>query len=704
MYEKQASRIELVRGDITKLSVGAIVNAANTTLLGGGGVDGAIHRAAGPELLEECRRLGGCPTGEARITRGCRLPARHVIHAVGPVYRDGKHGEPEMLRSAYESSLRLARDRGIESVAFPAISTGAYGYPKAEAAEVALRTALEWLAKEALPERIIFCLFDAESLAIYERTLSRLAGSPGEGPGGPKGGGPSGPGGRGLSAGLALLALLASGLAGASAAAGEAPARPPLWLAVAPPSLAPAVEALAERRSHEGLEAAIVPPGGSDDPVSEAIRARARRPGCITLVGDFEEGASAEPWCLPPRRVEGVYWRGGGRREFWSDSAYGDFDGDRVPDVPVGRIPARTPAEVSLVVRKIIAFEDRAPRIEDLDLPFWAGDPAFGPAAQAFAPLVALEVVRRELPPWVSPWVMVADPEHPLCGWPPDQPELFSARLKKGASLGAVMSHGFVRGVRGMPHEGRVTAYRVEDAERAFGEGPPAPPVFVITCSSGDFTAPARCLTEAFLFSPGGPVAAAGATEESHPLPNAYLGIALARTLGRRPRTVGELWLEAQRTALAERNVIFEFALSRAAGALGMETDVEGLKRDQPLIYALLGDPATRLKRPEPLRVAIAREGDRWRYRVEPPDGAREIHVGVRGPAELEPRAPLAGPEEARRRLAEGNAALGYRPVRAEAHPRSWEGVLERPGIYRFAVVAPDTVRVAVEEVAQSGN
>lgn len=166
------SRIKIIVADITTLEVDAVVNAANKSLLGGGGVDGAIHRAAGPGLLEECRGLGGCPTGQAKITGGYNLPAKSIIHTVGPIYDGDGYHEAELLASCYRESLRLAVDAGLRSVAFPCISTGVFGYPPHAACDIAVSTVIEWLAMNPTPDLVTFCCFSGEDADIYRARLA----------------------------------------------------------------------------------------------------------------------------------------------------------------------------------------------------------------------------------------------------------------------------------------------------------------------------------------------------------------------------------------------------------------------------------------------------------------------------------------------------------------------------------------------------
>jgi len=174
MFKSLKKRIRVEIDDITQLDVDAIVNAANSSLLGGGGVDGAIHRAAGPELLAQCRTLGGCKEGEAKITGGYMLAAKHVIHTVGPVWDGGAHGEPELLAGCYRSSLQLASENAVHTIAFPCISTGVFGYPQDEACKVAVTTVIEWLRSNELPKTVTFCCFSDEDADLYRAQLSDI--------------------------------------------------------------------------------------------------------------------------------------------------------------------------------------------------------------------------------------------------------------------------------------------------------------------------------------------------------------------------------------------------------------------------------------------------------------------------------------------------------------------------------------------------
>lgn len=462
--------------------------------------------------------------------------------------------------------------------------------------------------------------------------------------------------------------------------AGAAEQRP-LWLAVCKADLAEALTPLAEKRRGEGFEVIV-----STEPIAEALTASPRAPDYLLLVGDDEPGENGRSWYLPAKRRELYRWRRVQPREFASDTAWGDLDGDLVPDIAVGRLPARTRDQVGLVVGKILRYEGQSPSLADLRLNVWAGSPAYGAAIDAVSTGALLLMIRIAAPGWVEPWIVSGNPLHPLCGWPPDQPGLVTRQMRRGGLCTVLMGHASAESFFSMTHQGQRICYTAADAEAELAEGPPSPPLWFLSCESGDFTRAGPCLAESFLFLPGGPVATIGATTESHPLPNYFSGSCLLRCLGKGEKRVGRLWLAAQRDALRARNFLVERVLRDVEGKLEEEIDVAKLRRDQILMYALLGDPATRLRMPESLAVRVERTENGWHWKAERPEGAGSLHLGHRPDQPLSPKAaPRPGqPAEARAAFRAANAAAAFTALPSPPPDGPWEGTVAKPGWLRL--------------------
>jgi hypothetical protein len=468
-------------------------------------------------------------------------------------------------------------------------------------------------------------------------------------------------------------------------------AEEPLWLAVGPAELLKPLAPLAKHRAHQGLRVKVRAGG-----VKEGLAEHA--PAFLLLVGDHAPGSEKEAWHLPARTLRLYRWRKAQAEIYASDAAWGDRDGDGLPDCAVGRIPARTPAEVAEVVRKTIAYETRVPTVNDLRLVAWAGAPGYGGLVDAFATLMLVTTVRNNAPRWMSPWIISADARQALCGWPPDHPEIFSRAMQEGSLMTAIAAHGNADAAYSMPHEGRWILYTAEHAARFLDGDRPVAPLIFLACNCAEHDRARASLAERLLFLPGGPVATVGATTESHPLTNNYVGTCLLRAAagkyGRHDR-LGSLWLESQRRAAEERSLILESMLKDVEGKLEPEINVAKLRRDQQLMYALLGDPALRLPLPLPLEATIDADGC-WRAtRVE---GATELHVAFRAmPLEMPPP---AGTDAATRRLAfaAANLAEGYAARGVLRGDAEWTGSFEERGQLRLVATGPGVLRVAVLE------
>jgi hypothetical protein len=484
---------------------------------------------------------------------------------------------------------------------------------------------------------------------------------------------------------IALL-LLSGGLA-------RAADKKPLWLAVSKPDLAEPLKPLAEKRRTDGFEVVL-----SDKPVEAALSASPRRPDFLLLVGDDEPGQEKAPWYLPAKRLKLYRWRSVQPQEFASDAAWGDLDGDGVPDIPVGRIPARTRAQVELVVRKILAFESQPPAAADLQLAVWLGSPEYNAAINAMAAGLGVSMLQTKGPQWLQPWFVSGSPSDAYCGWPPDQSARFTRQMKQGGVMGILMGHANADGFFSMTHAGRPIFYTAADAAQEFGKGPPVPPMVFFSCGSGEFARAKPCHAKSLLLLPGGPVATIGATTESHPLTNYFSGVCLLSALGGQERRLGAVWHGAQRQASTSRDFVMEMLLRNVEGSLEKDINVEKLRHDQLLMYALLGDPATRLRLPERLEASVERVEKGWRWRVKKPTGATHLEVGLREPAAspASPEEKLTTAKKADKVSDAANACFAFAARPSPPDDGPWEGTCDRPGWLRLVAVGPSGLHVAV--------
>jgi len=474
-----------------------------------------------------------------------------------------------------------------------------------------------------------------------------------------------------------------------AAATAEPPRDKPIWLAVTRPMFERALAPLAGHRGAEGLEAVV-----TTEPVERAIAKLPRPPACILLVGDDSDDPAdaGRPWRVPVRRLPFYRWRDVQPPTFASDAAWGDLDADGLPDVPVGRLPVRTARELERIVAKIIAYESRPLRADDLRLSVWAGSAMYGEVVDRLANTLLLTTLKNKSPAWLEPWVLLTEASEPPDGAKGDPARAFLDQVRRGGLMTLLIGHASRTSFAASQTTGRWVELTARRAERELEQGEVASPMVIVACDTGDFvdpkarrrswpgSAPARDATppaaapptpslgEALLLAPAGPVAVVAATTESHPLPNAYLGRAMLDQMAHPYRRLGTWFLAAQREAAAMRDPLLEATLRDVEGKLEERIDTARLQQDQQLTYAILGDPATRIRLPREMELAVEREQAAWRWRVvSPPSGARVLEVGVRRPAAM----PGA-----------------FEPVRPPAPDQPWQGTVTGPGVLR--VLAAD--------------
>ncbi|QJE96666.1 C25 family cysteine peptidase [Luteolibacter luteus] len=470
------------------------------------------------------------------------------------------------------------------------------------------------------------------------------------------------------------------------------------WLCIGPDELLKEAAPLCEYRAAQGWEVVK-----SSAAPRKAIGAQTTKPAAILLLGDDLPGDAGEVWLTRAERHPYHGWLAKHPKEFVSDSSYGDLDHDGVPDVPVGRIPARTPEELGAVVKKILAWESRTPSPEDLTLPVWTGDPGFGKIGSvlklAYLPFV-MQQLRREAPPWAGFWFLQSDPRSPFCGWPADSAVNFNERVAQGGLLSAMIGHGREDSwwITTLPSGS--LRYRAEDARAMTGPSP-APPHVVFACRCGAFADGAkRSLAEEFLFAPGGPVACVGASVDSHPLTNYYGSTSLLRSLGEPGcDTFGEAWVSSIRKAHERHEPIIETLVSVLEPLLiGKRNEIRNLKSDHLLIYNLLGDPATRLFVPQTLEAKVVRSREGWTWIVpkpkDLPTGARLIvqhRPEIRSFSFKKPARAATAADDLMRQV---NDSLNFKTLSEMSREEEWHGALNEAGSLRLCLSDSSGIRV----------
>ncbi len=471
-----------------------------------------------------------------------------------------------------------------------------------------------------------------------------------------------------------------------------------------------ALEPLVQQRRSEGFAVVV-----SIEPVEVALRSYGPRPAMILLVGDDAAGTHAHaPWSLPAQRAPFYRWRATQAEEMPTDAVYGDLDDDGLPDIPVGRLPVRTVDQAAAIVAKILAYEQAPPRLEDLTIPLWAGTAGVGPMVDAVVEGLVTTTLQDLPPAWVQPWAIFARAGSPLCHWPPMQAQAFQQQCRQGGAMAWLIGHGDRQTFYSMEFAGQSIGYGVATVEATLAKGPPTGPLVILACSCGDFAAAGDCLAEAMLRAPAGPVAVIAATAESHPLPNYHSARCLTAELGGGQRRLGQLWLAAQQAAYRAKNPVVDALLAGAEGTLEATINVGRLHRDQLLVYALLGDPATRLKLPQPLHGRLTRRESRWHWRIDKPPDADVLYVSFRPPVS-HPQSPLASKlaseEESAIRNSQSsapalrspaapagqaaaesahraaNTVFAFQPLATLGKDEPWEGICDRPGVLRLVAV-----------------